>query len=78
MNLTAVSDMLLCRAGGVFSDVDLPGIPEADSGGQGAKERLSSAGSGELHGVKNMSLAERNKQAQRRHRQRQRVDNADS
>lgn len=53
---------------------DLPGIPEVNSGGQPipCKERLSSAGSGELHSVKNISLAERNKQAQRRHRQRQR------
>ena len=41
---------------------------------QAGKEKLSSSNSEELHVSKNMSLAERNKQAQRRHRQRQRVD----
>lgn len=39
----------------------------------GNRERLSSSNSEDLHPSKSMSLAERNKQAQRRHRQRQRV-----
>ena len=48
--------------------------PFQDSGTlQLGKEKLSSSNSEELHVSKNMTLAERNKQAQRRHRQRQRV-----